>query len=150
MSFKLFNVLIIFQTYINRVLTDLMNVICVIYLNDILIYSVDSVTHWDDVHKILDHLRKFQLYEHLKKCAFNIIEIEFLEFIVSTFSVSMNQSRVNTITFWLMLKTFHDVQSFLSFVNFYRRFIFHYSAIVSLLTKLFKRSKNDKQIESLI
>jgi len=38
MLFKLINVSIIFQVYINQTLTELVNVFCVIYLNDILIY----------------------------------------------------------------------------------------------------------------
>ena len=45
MFFKLINALIIFQTYINKILIDLMNVIYIIYLNDILIYNVDASKH---------------------------------------------------------------------------------------------------------
>ena len=37
--FELFNASVIFQAYINKTLTDLINVIYVIYLNDILIYN---------------------------------------------------------------------------------------------------------------
>ena len=45
MSFDLVNVLITFQVYINRVLISLIDVICVVYLNDILIYNVDSTNY---------------------------------------------------------------------------------------------------------
>jgi len=38
MSFKLINALITFQVYINWALTELVNIFCVIYLNNILIY----------------------------------------------------------------------------------------------------------------
>ena len=40
MSFNLVNVLITFQTYINKILINLINVIYIVYLNDILIYNV--------------------------------------------------------------------------------------------------------------
>ena len=45
MSFKLANASIIFQIYINKTLKRLIDVICVIYLNDILIFSEDSTKH---------------------------------------------------------------------------------------------------------
>ena len=45
MLFKLFNALVIFQVYINKALIDLINVIYVIYLNDILIYNEKSEKH---------------------------------------------------------------------------------------------------------
>ena len=45
MLFELINVLIIFQIYINKVFIDLMNVIYMIYLNNILIYNVDASKH---------------------------------------------------------------------------------------------------------
>ena len=39
MSFGLFNVSAIFQAYINKILTDMIDVFYVVYFNDILIYS---------------------------------------------------------------------------------------------------------------
>ena len=45
MSFNLFNASATFQVYINKVLAELINTICVIYLNDILIYSDKSEKH---------------------------------------------------------------------------------------------------------
>jgi hypothetical protein len=38
MPFKLFNTLVIFQVYINYILVGLINIIYIIYLNNILIY----------------------------------------------------------------------------------------------------------------
>ena len=45
MFFDLVNVSITFQTYINKVLINLINVIYVVYLNDILIYNVKSTNY---------------------------------------------------------------------------------------------------------
>ena len=45
MFFKLINVSTIFQIYINKILRDFIDVICVVYLNNILIYNNDS-THY--------------------------------------------------------------------------------------------------------
>ena len=66
-------------------------------MNDILIYSNDLAKHWRDVRKMLERLRKYSLYVNLKKCKFNTIKIEFLDFIVSPKDVQMNLERIKTI-----------------------------------------------------
>jgi len=97
MSFDLINASVIFQIYINKILTKLLNDFCVVYLNDILIFFIEKTDHVDHVKQILKKLRKFKLYASLKKCAFFITKVNFLEFIVFTESVSMNLSKVNII-----------------------------------------------------
>jgi len=53
MSFRLINVSVTFQVYINQTLTELVNVFCVIYLNDILIYFSFLKEHQSYVKQIL-------------------------------------------------------------------------------------------------
>jgi len=54
MSFELINAFIIFQTYINKILTKLLNNFCVVYLNDILIFFELNVKHINHVKQILE------------------------------------------------------------------------------------------------
>ena len=42
MPFRLFNVLPTFQSYINKILAEMLNIFVIIYLNDIFIYIKDS------------------------------------------------------------------------------------------------------------
>jgi len=136
MSFDLINASVIFQTYINKILTELLNDFCVVYLNDILIFFVEKTDHVDHMKQILKRLRKFKLYASLKKCEFFIIKVNFLEFVIFIKSVSMNSSKVDIIKMWLRLKMYQEIQVFLRFINFYRRFIHHYSQKVESLTEL--------------
>ncbi len=100
MSFNLINASVIFQTYINKILTELLNDFCVIYLNDILIFFIEKTDHVNHVKQILKRLRKFKLYASLKKCTFFITKVNFLEFVVFTKNVSMNLSRIDIIKTW--------------------------------------------------
>jgi len=150
MSFDLINTSVIFQTYINKILTELLNNFCVVYLNDILIFFVEKTNHVDHVKQILERLRKFKLYASLKKCEFFITKVNFLEFVVLTKNVSMNLSKVNIIKTWFRLKIYQEIQVFLRFVNFYQRFIHHYSQIAESLTKLLRDSVKDVKISSFI
>ncbi len=49
MSFNLINASVIFQTYINKILTKFLNNFCVIYLNDILIFFVKKIDYVNHV-----------------------------------------------------------------------------------------------------
>jgi len=51
----------------------------------------------------------------------------------------MSDAKVKTIQEWPEPKKVKDIQSFLEFANFYRRFIFNYSDIVIPLTRLTRK-----------
>ncbi len=144
MLFDLINASVIFQTYINKILTKLLNDFCIVYLNDILIFFIEKTDHVDHVKQILKRLRKFKLYASLKKCEFFITKVNFLEFVL------MNSSRIDIIKTWLRLKMYWKIQVFLRFINFYRRFIHHYFQIAESLTELLRDSVKDVKTNSFI
>ncbi len=150
MSFDLINASVIFQTYINKILTELLNDFYVVYLNDILIFFVEKTDHVNHVKQILERLRKFKLYASLKKCEFFITKVNFLKFVIFTKNVLMNSSKVDIIKTWLRSKMYQEIQVFLRFVNFYRRFIHHYSQIAKSLTELLRDNVKDVKMSSFI
>jgi len=119
-------------------------------LNDILIFFIKKTDHVNHVKQILKKLRKFKLYASLKKCEFFIIKVNFLEFIIFTESVSMNLSRINIIKTWFRSKMYWEIQVFLKFINFYWRFIHHYSQIAESLTELLRNSVKNVKMSSFI
>ncbi len=147
MSFKLINVSITFQVYINWVLTELVNIFYVIYLNDILIYFSFLEEHQSHVKQILKQLQQFKLYANLKKCAFHTIQMKFFKFIIFITDVLMNQWWVEIIKKWSVSKSYHEIQIFLEFANFYCCFIQSYFKITASLTDLLKDSKDSKKID---
>ncbi len=92
MLFNLINASVIFQTYINKILTKLLNNFCVVYLKNILIFFVEKTDYIYHIKQILKRLRKFKVYASLKKCAFFIIKVNFLKFVIFTESVLINLS----------------------------------------------------------
>jgi len=71
--------------------------------------------------------------------------VDFLGFVLNTKGVSIEKSRVTTIQEWPIPESVRDVQVFLGFANFYRRFIYEYSAIAQPLTQLTKGTKKGKK-----
>ena len=150
MSFELVNASVTFQALINKILRELINYICVIYLDDILIYFKIYKKHWKCVCKMLERLRQFKLYAKLLKCFFMTQMIEFLEYIINNHDVFMNSRRMKIIQTWFKSRTLRELQIFLKFTNFYKRFVRFYVKIIRALTKLLKKNKQEKQNESFI
>ena len=57
----------------------------------------------------------------------------------------MDLKRVEVVTQWPQPKSIHDIQVFLDFVHFYKRFIEGYSHITRPLTKLLKTSSKGEE-----
>lgn len=140
MPFGLTNAPATFQAYIHRALAGLLDIFCIVYLDDIVIYSQNREDHTAHLRQVLERLQRAQLYAKLSKCTFYQHSVEFLGFIVDREGVSMDPARVRAIADWTPPESFRDIQVFLGFANFYRKFIQSYSRITAPLTALLKGS----------
>jgi hypothetical protein len=136
MPFGLSNAPAAFQRFMNDTFSDMIDVSVIVYLDDILIYSADLASHKKHVKEVLRRLRKAGLYARADKCEFHSERVEYLGYILSPDGLSMAANKVQTIRDWPEPRKIKDVQSFLGFANFYRRFIYNYSDIVVPLTTL--------------
>ncbi|KAG8819677.1 hypothetical protein FRC17_010364 [Serendipita sp. 399] len=128
-----------FQRFMNTIFSDLLDVSVIVYLDDILIFSNDPAEHEAAVREVLKRLRKHGLFVKAEKCTFASREVEFLGFICTDEGVKMDDAKVKTIKEWPTPKNVRDIQSFLGFANFYRRFISDYSRITVPLTRLTRK-----------
>jgi len=78
-------------------LAGLLDTCCVVYLDNILIYSPDRETYAEHVRTVLLRLRKHALYANRKKCEFFTTKVEFLGFLVGTAGIEIDPSRVTAI-----------------------------------------------------
>ena len=134
LSFKLTNESIFFQQYMNNILWNFLNDFCQVYLDDILIYSKTRKKHRDHVKLVLRWLREAELQMNIWKCEFNVEETVFLEVIISELNLRMNFSKMTVIVSWITSINLKEIQSFVKFVNFYRRFIKNFSKLVKSFT----------------
>ena len=145
MPFGLTNAPATFQTYINQALHGLLDVVCVAYMDDILIFSKNAMEHFRDVRAVLQRLREAKLYVKLSKCEFATTTVDFLGYRISTEGIAMDPRRVEAIQQWPEPETFREIQVLLGFTNFYRMFIARYSAVVKPITDLLEGTKNGKK-----
>jgi hypothetical protein len=145
MPFGLTNAPATFQAWINKALAGYIDDFCIVYLDDILIFSKNPEEHKEHLEKVLKRLQQYALYCNQKKCLFFQEQVNFLGYVVTPEGVEMDQSRIATVAEWPTPRSYRDVQIFIGFANFYRRFIHRYSRIIAPLTGLFKGSKKGVQ-----
>ncbi len=142
-SFELVNVLSTFQRYINWVLWDFLDEFCSVYVNDILIFTDESLhQHQDHVQRVLLWLWEVDLQIDIDKCEFEVKSIKYLKFILKVEkSIQMNSQKMKTIINWQAFKSVKKVQSFIDFANFYWKFIKNFfNLIMSIMTLIQKNT----------
>ena len=139
MPFGLTNAPAVFQHLMNDVFRQYLDQFVVIYLDDILIFSNSMEEHTEHVLKVLKLLQENALYASLQKSSFYVTHVTFLGFVISPIGISMDPFKVKAITEWKSPKNLKELQSFLGFANFYRRFIPQFAQIAIPLTALLRK-----------
>ena len=97
MPFGLTNAPATCQALINHVLREYLDICCVVYLDDILIYSISEEEHIRNVQNILRCLANFNLKLKFEKCQFHVTEVDFLGYLVSTEGIKVDPEKVKAI-----------------------------------------------------
>ncbi|KAJ1598982.1 hypothetical protein NDA14_006704 [Ustilago hordei] len=147
MPFGLANAPAHFQSFINDIFRDIIGIYVVVYLDDFLIFSDTEEAHVKHVTEVLTRLRSNRLFAKLSKCEFHTKTVEFLGYIIKPTGIEMDPEKVRTVKEWPMPESIHDIQRFLGFANFYRRFIAHFARIAKPLTALVKPIERFKKFE---
>jgi hypothetical protein len=125
-------------------LSEYLDKFCIIYLDDIIIYSRTREEYIGHVRKILAALQSRNLRCKLSKCEFGVSETVFLGFVISSQGLRLDPEKLKAVKDWLVPTTVKGVRGFLGFANFIRKFIKGYSEIAELLTALIRKDQGFK------
>src|SRR5881394_4664334 len=128
-----------FQRFMNDIFHDLIDVTMVVYMDDILVFSEDRISHTEHVREVLTRLRENHLFLKPHKCQFYVTTTSFIGIVISPEGISMEKEKIKAIMEWPVPATVKQIQSFLGFANFYRRFVNNFSTIAKPLTELTKK-----------
>jgi len=129
MPFGLMNTLSVFQRHLNNILCEKIDRGVVLYIDDILIYTQTEEEHVELMRWVLKKLSENGLCVNIAKCIFHIPEDEFVGFQIGTQGVQMSQKKVEDILNWPAPRSVKQVQKFIGFADFYRRFIQGFSKL---------------------
>ena len=134
-----------FQRLMHDCLGDLNMNWCIVYLDDIIIFSDTKEEHLKRLEAVFQKLAAAGLKLKPSKCFFFREETEYLGHVVSGKGVATNPKKVEAATKWPTPKTVYDVRSFLGFVGYYRRFIKDFSKIAKPIREVITGLENQSK-----
>jgi len=140
LSFGLMNAPAAFQSVMNKIFNKLLYKCCLVYLDDILVFSKTAAEHAVHLRAVLDVLKANRLTVALHKCNLNQPSILFLGHIISGEGVATDPAKIAALQQFPKPTDVSRLRSFLGTCNYFRRFVRKYAEIVRPLTDLLRQN----------
>ena len=149
MPFGLCNAPATFQRLMQNCLGELNLMYCLIYLDDVIVYSKTPEEHLQRMHVIFDHLHEHGLKLKPTKCDLFRMELIYLAHHVSKDGVKPSKKNVASIIACLPPKTYTDIRSFTGVIGHSRHFIKGFTHIAAPLYDFISGDNKDKKSEPM-
>jgi len=137
MYFRLCNLPETFQRMMNSIFWELLHEeVLANYMDNFVIPAKTMKELEERTIRFLKIAEKHNLCFKRSKCDFNMEEIPILGVVVGKGQVKMEQEKIKAVKEWKTPTRLKDVESFLGFANFYRRFIHNFSHTARPLNEL--------------
>jgi len=138
MPFGLTNAPATFLRLVNSVLSDLLDIVCVAYFDDIIVFSSNPDEHEAHVRLVLDRLRSATLFVKAEKCRFSVTSTTFIGYTISATGITTDPSKVSDVVDFPIPDSPKSLERFLGLVGTYRRFIPRFATYTRPLYQLLK------------
>lgn len=125
-----------FQKSMDIVLGPLLQSFVTIYVDDILITSENESSHYEHIKMVLERFEKYNVTINIDKCQFFRKQVSFLGHIISTEGIKMDTDKIKTIQDFKTPSKKKEIQSYLGFLNFYRKYVKKFAHIIEPLIEL--------------
>ncbi|KAL6463768.1 hypothetical protein MHYP_G00281590 [Metynnis hypsauchen] len=125
-----------FQRLMERAVGDMHMLEVIVYLDDLIVFGKTLEQHEERLLKVLDRLEESGLKLSIDKCQFCRSQVTYVGHIVSEHGIATDPAKIEAVACWKRPTDLGELQSFLGFCGYYRRFIKNYSIIVRPLTEL--------------
>jgi len=136
MPFGLCNAGSTFQRVMDLALKGLNFNMCLVYIDDIIVFSATVEEHIERLKLMFDRIRTANLKFKASKCCLLRTEVSFLGHVVSGEGVSTDPNKINAVENWPVPKDVREVRAFLGLASYYRRFVPSFAALASPLHAL--------------
>ena len=128
-----------FQRLMEAVLHGLTWKHCLVYMDDIILYSQDFDTHMRHLEAVFQRLAQAGLKLRPDKCQFALPHIQYLGHILSADGISPSPDKIKAVQDYPTPKTVKDLRAFLGLSGYYRKFVQSYASISAPLYALTKK-----------
>ena len=140
MPFGLTNAPATFQCLTECVLVGLSPAQCLIYLDDIIVYSTSFEDHFRHLKNVLTKLSEAGLKLKLTKCHFAQRQVQYLSHPISEDGVAVDPSKMGAVTSYPQPRDVKELHRFLGMANYYHCFVQGFASIVQPLHKLTRKN----------
>jgi len=112
-----------FQRVMDLVFNGLNFNICLVYLDDNIVYSSTVDEHVERLERLIERLRVANLKHKPSKCKLLRLEVSFLGHVVSGERVATDLEKISAVKEWPSPTDVKEVRSFLGLASYYRRFV---------------------------
>jgi len=123
----------------NRVFADLLWLICIVYLDDIIVFADTQAELLQRLDVVLTRLAQHHFKVKPSKCVFFRKEIQFLGQIVSSSGIAPCPDKLQAIRDWPTPRYLKEVRAFYCTASDYRRFVRNFAKIAEPLSHLFQK-----------
>ena len=141
MPFGLCNAPATFQRLMERVLRGLHWTTCLVYIDDVIIFSGTIGEHLQHLAEVFSRLRDAKLKIKPSKCHLLRQSVHYLGHIISQRGVETDPDKVRVIAAWPAPTSCKELRQFLGLASYYRRFVKGFAQIASPLFKLTENNK---------
>ena len=113
--------------------------ICLIYLDDIIVYGGNFYDSLDRLKIVWQRIREANLKLKPSKCCLMRDRVPFLGHYVSREGVEVDPMKTATVQDWPTPRTVKDIRAFLGLASYYRRYIPKFASVATPLTDLMEK-----------
>ncbi|EEZ99859.1 Retrovirus-related Pol polyprotein from transposon 17.6-like Protein [Tribolium castaneum] len=150
MPFGLKNAPATFQRVMDNILKEIQNEKCLVYLDDIIIFSTSLEEHSVRLKEVFERLRNENFKIHLDKNEFVRKEVAYLGHIITPERVKPIPEKIKAAMKYAIPKTQKEIKSFLGLLGYNRRFILNFALLTKPLTKCLKKNSKIEHNEQFI
>ena len=145
MPFGLTDTLATFQCLMETCLEEMHLKWCIIYLDDIIVFSKTPEEHIERLRGVFTKLAATGLRLKPSKCEFFKSKVNYLGHIVTKEGIETDPRKIEAIEKWPIHREVTEVRSFLGFTNYYCKFIPRYAQVAKPLNQLVSRDNANKK-----
>ena len=145
MPFGLRNAPATFQRALDIILSGVRWKTCLVYIDDVVIFSKTQEEHFEHVNHVLSLLKEAGVKLKLKKCFFFHKRVEYLGHVITPgrLSVANNAKATCAVREATFPQSITQLRSFLGACNVYRRFVKDYSKIATPLSDMLRKDASN-------
>ena len=125
-----------YQRLMEECLGELHLKVCLIFLDDVIVFSRTFEEHIERLAQVFAKLRENNLKLSPKKCCFFQRKVSYVGHVVSEQGIEPDPRKIEKVKQWPRPKNAEEVRQFIGFAGYYRKFVLDFSKVAKPLTDL--------------